>query len=189
MPDYNTVALTGHRPNAFTPTQIDALKAELDRIIVKLNPKVAISGFAMGSDLWWAQTAMRNNVELWGYLPGANQTTNWHEEDQQLWEDHIRSAEVIKLAGMYPDFVESISGPPSLRLNKLQKDYTDFVVNTKAYHARNRAMVDDAELTVVVWAGKKGGTEATYNYIKKTNTPHIMIDFTLTEEPKVTIQR
>ena len=175
---YKTASLTGHRPGGFTPSQQTILKEELVRVIHKLSPNVAISGMAMGADMWWAETALYNDVPFHAYLPGIDQTKGWVEEDKVLWGKLVDQAKEVYLAGV-SEILTPVPGAKKARTSVMKREYSDHTVSTPAYHARNRAMVDNSDITVVCWNGHKGGTSTTFDYIRSINQPYILIDFTV----------
>lgn len=146
------VAVTGHRPGkigADLPQperrELQAwVREELNRIAAKLVSKhgmeVAISGLAMGTDLWWADAAHAAGARVWGYAP-------FPEQDQrypQVWKDH-RAAVIA-----YAEHVQ----------------YLGRSFHNSLYHLRDRLMVRDADALVAVIDPERadGGTVATYRY-------------------------
>ncbi|RDI16389.1 SLOG family protein [Lentzea flaviverrucosa] len=79
------VALTGHRD---IPSQcLEWTLSELARVTVKLRDghgtRIAISGGARGSDLWWADTAADAGLAVWLYQPFPQQPDRWPAQWQQ----------------------------------------------------------------------------------------------------------
>ena len=186
------VGLTGHRPNNFSASQRDYLKEELARIIDKLEPEIAISGLALGSDTWWAEQALLKGVDLHVYVPCIDQPSKWHDEDKMRWETMLTSAEKVFLAGFYPATLEAIDGHPQTRIQVMKREYADHTYNVKAMMNRNKAMIDNSDIMIVVWnqdeKKRGGGTKQAWDHIKEKNKPHVVIDFT-TKKPKTTIVR
>ncbi|WP_405183623.1 NADAR family protein (plasmid) [Nocardia sp. NBC_01377] len=60
--------------------------AELDRVAVKLrdahDTRIAATGLAVGADQWWAQSADRAGLELWGYQPFPQQNSRWNTQSK-----------------------------------------------------------------------------------------------------------
>lgn len=101
------VALTGHREHLIRPADRDWVRAELDRIIVKLrdhhDTEIASSGLATGADTWWAQSALTAGLTLWGYQPFPEQPARWNPEQQAVHARLCESAQRLVLVGGYPD--------------------------------------------------------------------------------------
>jgi ribA/ribD-fused uncharacterized protein len=161
---YVRVAATGHRPGGIGPglpqEERDELRAwvrhQLDRIASKLvgehGMEVAISGLAMGSDLWWADAAHKAGARVWGYMP-------FPEQDQrypQMWKKH--RADVIG----YAEHVQHLGQ----------------TFHNALYHGRDRLMVRDADALVAVIdpTRQEGGTVATYRHAKACGIPVIRVN-------------
>ena len=133
-----TVALTGHRPKHLSPSARDWVRAELTHHAVRLRDQhgmtCGISGMASGADLWWADAVVRADVTLWPHVPYRQQPDPWSESDRQEW------ARLLGEARRQP----VVYGPsPEVRW----------------LFARNRGMVDAADLVLAVWIrGRRGGT-------------------------------
>ncbi|GAA5091450.1 NADAR family protein [Nocardia iowensis] len=101
------VALTGHREHLIRPGSRDWVRAELDRIAVKLrdehDTEIASSGLATGSDTWWAESALAAGLTLWGYQPFPEQPARWSAEQQAVHAWLCESAQRLVLVGPYPD--------------------------------------------------------------------------------------
>jgi ribA/ribD-fused uncharacterized protein len=81
------VACTGHRPQHLPAGSQHWVTTELRRIAGKLiaehGMRVAISGGAMGSDLWWADAAHEAGAKIWVYQPFPQQPDRWSADWQQ----------------------------------------------------------------------------------------------------------
>ncbi|WP_051407386.1 SLOG family protein [Nocardia sp. CNY236] len=81
---WTRVAVTGHRPHDIE--QPSWVRDELDRLAVKLRDQhatqVALTGLAIGSDTWWAQSAIAAELRLWGYQPFPGQGAKWTSEQR-----------------------------------------------------------------------------------------------------------
>ncbi|WP_194838770.1 NADAR family protein [Nocardia sp. XZ_19_369] len=101
------VALTGHREHLIHPADRDWVRAELDRITVKLrdhhDTEIASSGLATGSDSWWADSALTAGLTLWGYQPFPEQPARWNAEQQSVHARLCESAQRLVMVGSYPD--------------------------------------------------------------------------------------
>lgn len=132
------VALTGHRPKDFTDEEFwwvrDTLTSVMKRLHEQHGTQVAISGMALGSDTWWAQSALTERVPLWSYVPFEAQAEKWPSEDQRTWRGLRSLAQREVVLGQGYD--------------------------VRLLHARNELMIRDADLLVAVHLPAKttGGT-------------------------------
>ena len=137
---WTRVACTGHRPHVLPAGSQEWVIAELERIAVKLRAEhgmqVAISGGAMGSDLWWADAAHAAGAGVWLYQPFPQQPDRWPSE----WQHHHRRVRGYASRGGTLD--------------------TGF--NTRALFARNEWMIRDCDalICVVDPQHRGGGTHA-----------------------------
>jgi len=122
------VMCTGHRPGSIAADTHGWVRDELDRVAAKLaaehGTQIAISGLAIGADLWWARAAHRAGLRIWGYSPCEDQDARWTED----WKAERR--EIIGLAA---------------RAATLSPRFT-----MAALHERNTWMIRDASAVVAV---------------------------------------
>ncbi|MFD8248150.1 NADAR family protein [Nocardia sp. NPDC059691] len=80
------VALTGHREHLISSDAHCWVRAELERIVVKLRDhhvtRTASSGLATGADTWWAEAAFAAGLNVWGYQPFPTQSARWTQTQQ-----------------------------------------------------------------------------------------------------------
>lgn len=138
------VAVTGHRPQDFTPDQAHWVQATLADLVGRLHSDhgttVAISGLALGSDTWWAQAALHDRLSLWAYIPFETQGARWPSVDQEGWRD-LRAAAAREVV--------------------LGDEY-----DVRLLHSRNDLMIRDADLIVAVHQPRKS-TGGTVNAIRR----------------------
>jgi len=139
------VACTGHREQHLNTDQLRWMHAELNRVAIKLHQQygmqVAIHGGATGADLGWAAAAAAAGVdELWAYLPFEAQADKFNTNQRRQWDEYTR--------------VLDEGGRANLRWC-LGTNY-----DVRLLHARNDAMIRDADAFVVVVDPTKttGGT-------------------------------
>ena len=154
---FTRVALTGHRPEAFTPEQAEWVRSALATTASYLKDhgtRVAISALAQGADTWWAEAALAQGLDLWAYLPTLAQADRWSPERRGHWADLRREA---------------------TRQVCLSREY-----DIRAYHARNDLMIRDADLVVAVHLREKrhGGTAETIRRALKRGKPMLRLNAT-----------
>ena len=154
-----TVAFTGYRtekmPFAEDPQDENycSFRKKLLVIISKLMAMgydSYISGMAMGFDTWAAEAVMELGASLECAVPFPEQADGWETKDQKRWADIINK-----------------SGKKTVVSESNQKG---------AYYKRNRYMVDNADVILCGYTGRKsGGTAYTVNYALQQNK--IVIQF------------
>lgn len=125
---YSRVMVTGHRPQRLPDDSHQWAEQELERVAVKLRDtcgmQVGISGMALGADTWWGFATLFAWQELWAFIPFPQQPDRWRPEDRARWEElRSRATHEVIVAGEY---------------------------SVGALHARNDAMLDNADLVVAV---------------------------------------
>lgn len=148
--------VTGHRPQFFSPEEKDFALRSLLSIANKCKNELgmveAISGMAIGVDTWWAEAAIRLDLELAAYIPFPQQPDRWYAKDKQKWQELRDKASREVILG------ESFS----MRL----------------LHMRNHSMIKDSDLAVAVWKPSKqdGGTYAAVKKLRAEKRPLIIVD-------------
>jgi len=140
------VAGTGHRPENAEDETIVRTKA---RVKLQYTEGVTsfICGMAAGFDLWAGDEALNLGLEVIAARPWAGHT--WRKSDRELYE------RVLAGASRVVNVVES-------------EDYPGVYV----YHARDKWMVDNADVVMAYWNGwEKGGTYGTVEYARKKKKP------------------
>lgn len=129
-PLFRTVAATGHRPEQFTPTQTQWVRhVALPRILTRLRDvhgtQQVLTGMARGVDLWWADEALRQGIDVAAYLPFEQQTSSWVDPDDVAEWERVRAAASREV---------------------IARDRG----NVYAFHARNDLLIADSDLLVGV---------------------------------------
>ncbi|WP_280455010.1 NADAR family protein [Nocardia brasiliensis] len=97
------VALTGHREHLIGPADRAWVRAELDRIAVKLRDhhgtETASTGLATGGDTWWGQSAESAGLAVWAYQPFPEQPARWNAEQRAEHARLCKSAQRLVLVG------------------------------------------------------------------------------------------
>lgn len=154
---YHSVMVTGHRPQHLTAEQQSFARAELDRLAVKVRDEhgavEAISGMALGADTWWAQAALAAGLTLAAYIPSEGQPSKWRPADRERWRE-LRAAarrEVVVGGAQY---------------------------DVRMLHARNDAMLRDADLVIAVWSPSKttGGTASAVRKARALGLDVVVVD-------------
>jgi uncharacterized phage-like protein YoqJ len=169
------VAFTGHRPTRLggygagenSPIARN-VRTTLDHVvdqIIAAHPEGAtfISGMAQGVDTWAAEIVIvqrglgAQNVRLLAAVPFAGQERVWPRTAQERYRAILAQAdEVVTLR--HPAGI-----PTSAQV-------------TGWLHARNRWMVDRADLLVAVFDGSPGGTAEAVRYARDLGVPTARID-------------
>lgn len=134
------VAVTGHRPERLNDTNRKSVEYWLDGIMKTLracyDELELISGMAQGVDQIAAVAAVNNGVGLRCYLP-------------------------YKRKGKHIPYLVQFLFDSAIEVKYINEDYS----GNQCYIERDRRMVDDCDLLIVVWDGIKfGGTYETYRY-------------------------
>lgn len=136
--NFPRVMVTGHRPQFLDGDQQLWTQRELERVAIKLRDQngmqVGISGMALGADTWWGYATVFAWMDLWAFIPFPQQPDRWGDADRQCWNElRSRAKHEVIIANEY---------------------------SVGALHARNDAMLLNADLVVAVWDPAKttGGT-------------------------------
>lgn len=142
-------AVTGHRQ--LSPDQQLFVESELERVMDKLAPQVAISGMALGVDTWWAEIALERGVALHAYVPFPTQASRWPAAAQDRYRGLLElAAEVVTIAPTY---------------------------RRRVFQERNEAMVDACDVLVGVWDGRHtGGTWNCLEYARRVGRELVLVD-------------
>lgn len=152
-----TVSFTGHRPSKLggfkTPNPIyDFVNSSIEEVLIKLQPEKAISGMALGVDIWAAEICLKLGIPLIASVPFVGQEKIWPQESQDKYHAVLNQAveKVIVCEGGYAAW-------------KMQK--------------RNQWMVDRSEIVIAVYDGSaSGGTANCVNYAKQQNKKMVIIN-------------
>lgn len=132
------VAVTGHRPQHLSLEDGYWIQDEFARLIQKVQPTIGISGMALGADTWWATEILHAKIPLHAYVPFPSQHEKWRFDDKNYYWQLLEQATYVKT--ICPEF------------------------SMAAYDIRNRAMVDNCDLLIAAWNGKRNG--GTYNAVQ-----------------------
>lgn len=104
---FTRVACTGHRPQNLPAGSQPWVIDELDRVAAKLRAEygleIAISGGAIGADLWWADAAHRAGARVWVYKPFPQQQDRWTRDWQQHYARVCSYAGRVAVLGTHAD--------------------------------------------------------------------------------------
>ncbi len=145
-----TVAITGHRPSKLG--NADNMMVMQNRILpVYLDDAdLIIQGMAHGIDLMAAKTAYRLGKPFVAVRPWAGHTAPGAWKKTYNWA--LKSAQSVHLIS----------------------DEEEFPGNW-VYLARNRWMVDNADLVYAIWDGSESGTSYTATYALSKKIPVLLI--------------
>lgn len=143
------VAATGHRPNAlgalrpYSGQVLHALGLIAQEALEELGAgsiRAVISGMALGWDTAVAAAALERRVPLVAALPFRHQDAVWSERDKRRWRELCQQAEAVHII--------SKGGYAAWKMM-----------------ARNKWMVDRADVVLALWDGRAdGGTAHTVRY-------------------------
>ncbi len=147
-----TVCFTGHRD---LDTDRAALDCRLDRAVEELIERGAVSfraGGAVGFDTLAALAVLRArkkhpHIRLELFLPFPEQDRGWSREDRELF------ASILKAADAYR--------------------YLCTHYYNGAYHVRNRALVEGADVCVGYYLGGGGGTAYTVKLALRSGLEYV----------------
>ena len=156
------VSMTGYRPEKMPFREGDTayllFHDTLREVMTELIGNGAtdfISGVARGFDLWAAEEVLhlRNknpNVKLQCAIPFLKQADSWDEKDKERYKSVLSAADRCVLIS-----------------EKYRRD---------CFFARNRYMVDRADIVLCAFNGLGGGTAYTVKYALKSERAVIQID-------------
>jgi uncharacterized phage-like protein YoqJ len=141
-------AVTGHRPDkcgGYSDANMERLTRFAFVHIEQINPKMVISGMALGWDTACARACLRLNIPLWAAIPFEGQESMWPEESQKTYQNLIAKAQktTVVCTGGFAAW-------------KMQK--------------RNEFMVDNCDNLLELWNGSSGGTRNCDDYARKKLT-------------------
>lgn len=161
MTAWATIGGTGHRPQHLNPAGRHWAQHESARIAVKLRDHhgctTAISGLALGWDMWWAHAALDAGLVLWAHIPYLSQPDRWNPAEHKMW------GELRRQAGK-----ETVYGPnPRSRGEAV-----------RLLHARNGGMISASDAMACLWDRTKrsGGTWNAIQKIYAAGLPAIHLD-------------
>lgn len=160
----NVVAFTGYRPEKmpFVENKKDEaymhFREQQKRVINRLVERGYtdfISGVAMGFDTWVAEDVLelrKTNKELHleCAIPYPDQDKKWERSDQKRRQKILKQADTSTMVSDH--------------------------YSSDCFFARNRYMVDKADVVVCAYDGQSGGTAYTVNYALKKDKIVIQIN-------------
>jgi uncharacterized phage-like protein YoqJ len=157
MPEaWPAVMVTGHRPKHLHPSVRPWVRAELERLALKMRDEygttTGISGMALGADLWWADAVVKSGLRLSAHVPFPQQPDKWAEDDKAEWSRLCQLAHTLKTYGGYYD--------------------------VKTLHARNDGMIREADAAIAVYDQRKteGGTASAVRKLTRLGLPIIHVN-------------
>lgn len=145
------VAGTGHRPDKLGGYNEAAHMKLVDLAtgwLEKNEPKVVISGMALGWDTALAESALQSGITLWAYIPFEGQELRWPDDSRKRF-GYIRDRAakiVICSEGGYAPY-------------KMQ--------------VRNERMVNHCDTVLALWNRSNGGTCNCLKYANQKLKPTI----------------
>lgn len=155
--EWPVVAATGPRPQNLPPAAAAWVRVKLDKAAFWLHDfcgaRVALSGFAVGVDLWWAASAVRAGMVLGAHVP-CPPNPRWSPADRGEYDRLLALADP-KYSHVY---AESYTG----------RCMTD----------RNAGMLGAATAAVYVWDPdrRRGGTWDAVQVGERLDLPGVHLD-------------
>lgn len=148
--------VTGHRPKHLTAAEQAWSQVALHRAAWRLRSVYGtvhgISGLALGADTWWAMAVLASGMDLHAYIPFEAQSATWPAADQAVWHELRRRASSVTVV-------------------------SDGGYDVRALHARNEAMLADADLVVALYKdGTPGGTASAIAKARRRGQPILLLD-------------
>lgn len=144
---------TGHRPDklgGYSEENRKKLVEFADRMIIKYEPTLLISGMALGWDQALAEAAARLTLRFHAYVPFPGMHQRWPKESQHLFHALMHSADKIVTCSEEP--------------------YAAWKMQV-----RNERMVNDSDRVLALWNGTTGGTSNCVGYANKVGKPVINV--------------
>lgn len=141
------VAVTGHRPDKlggydfYNPVR-SWVREQMKRVLHELQPRMTISGMALGVDQDWAHVSIELGIPFLAAIPFAGQESRWPAESQRYYRELMDRAawKYVVCDGGYAAY-------------KMQR--------------RNEWMVNNCHVLVAVWDGSEGGTGNCVGYAQR----------------------
>jgi uncharacterized phage-like protein YoqJ len=152
------VAVTGHRPNKLggdytgEGTMAQKVRQWLRRQLEIRKPDEAVTGMALGVDQWFAEEALRLDIDVYACIPCDGQERLWPTPSQDRYH----------LLLNHPKVRTNVVHPGPYAAWKMQK--------------RNQYMVDYSHILLAVWDGTHGGTGNCVGYAERCGKPVARLD-------------
>ena len=143
------ITATGHRPNrlgGYGDRIADALVLLAREYLQAHEPDSVIVGMALGWDLAVAKASQQLGIVTHAAVPFEGQESRWPEAQQRRYREALRLCSSV-----------SVVSPGGY--------------SSAAMHARDRWMVDRAQLILALWDGTPSGTGATVRYATDQGRP------------------
>lgn len=138
------VGITGHRPDklgGWNPCpEWDLVHHNIRNTLIALQPKVVLSGMALGVDQWTAEICIQLGIPFVAFVPYPDHGSNWPAKARLKYDWLLRQAHQVVIIVPEPGYA-----PWKL-------------------HQRNRWLVDQCELLAAVYNGSEGGTQKCLTY-------------------------
>ncbi len=156
------VAFTGHRPQKLGGFEQNPIQQRVRDMLYhklqELKPEGAISGMALGVDIWAAEVCNGLSIPWVAAIPFEGQESRWPKESQERYRYLLEFASNIIYINNQPNYVS----PPGYSASKMQ--------------IRNQWMVDHCDLLIAVWDGSTGGTANCIDYALQTKCPVLRLN-------------
>ncbi|MDL2280634.1 DUF1273 domain-containing protein [Selenomonadales bacterium OttesenSCG-928-I06] len=158
-----TCGFTGYRPSKLPkePDKLEEVKRNIAKQIdlaISAGYKHFISGFALGSDLYFAEEVLKAkkkhpHIILEAAIACETQSSRWSESDRGCYFDLLIRCDI--------------------------KTYINYEYHPNCYLERNDYIISQANRLICVYDGKRGGTMYTVNRAKEKGIEIFIIKPTL----------
>lgn len=139
---------TGHRPDklkgGFKNFDFTNLVDFAESILIEIEPKIIISGMALGWDMALAKASINLHIPVIAAIPFDGQCSNWYQKDKLIYEEILKNC-------------------------KNQVIVSSGGCTSRKFQIRNQYMVDNSDEVLALWDGSSGGTG---NCIRYANSQH-----------------
>jgi hypothetical protein len=161
--------VTGHRPQHLPADSHDWIRGELHRIAAKLRDQhgttCGITGMALGSDMWWANSLHRAAVPYVAHIPFPEQPDPWRGKQPDAVAEWHRLRAQAANEHVYGN-LDGLTGDARKRRA------------VQLLHERNAGMIAASDAVIAVWQrGKRsGGTYSALVKAHQVGMPVVLVD-------------
>ena len=143
------IALTGHRAPGLQPGASDAIRHAIGQLVIQHPGALWLAGGATGADMIATSELLDGGQQVRLILPfvPAIQARQWSLDQRRVLLDHVARASGVEVVAEH--------------------------YSVAAYHERNRRLVQQADLLVAFYDGRRTG--GTYQTIQQAASRHLPV--------------